>query len=281
MVNIGYKDPGMSVKGLFIALVFAGAGGTGNLFYTFYLRDKNIGMGGRLPELQNPLRGRTETVPSTGFIFEETEENCNRFKAWWDYVKKYQIIFFYLLNSVTILLFIFGSLAVLHPNGIVPEPGTLIWDEAEMLGKVWGQAGRTIFLIVGVATLFGTQLGLVDGVARSIADMVYTNFKGAQKRELSWWYVLVAGTWIVAGCVITYVMERKGVSELGFLFNAAYIGGFAMAIYAPLTLFINHRFLPKVAKPGGLCTVMMIIASLVYVGFAISSIVWEIGRIVG
>jgi Mn2+/Fe2+ NRAMP family transporter len=32
LVNIGYKDPRMSVKTLFIALVFAGAGGTANLF---------------------------------------------------------------------------------------------------------------------------------------------------------------------------------------------------------------------------------------------------------
>ena len=281
IMNIGYKDPDMTVKAMFIALVFAGAGGTANLFYTFYLRDKNIGMGARLPELQNPLRGRTETVPSTGFRFEETEENRSRFQAWWDYVKKDQILFFWALNTVTILLFIFGALAVLHPQGIVPAKGTLIWDEAEVLGKVWGGPGRTIFLLVGVATLFGTQLALVDGVARSIADIVYTNFKGAQKRELSWWYLLVAGSWIVAGCLITFVMEQKGVSELGFLFNAAYMGGFAMAIYVPLTLYINYRFLPKLAKPGGLCTVMMIIASLVYLGFAILSIVWEIGRIIG
>lgn len=278
IVNIGYKEPGLSVKSLFIAVVFAGAGGTSNLFYTFYLRDKNIGMGARLPELQNPLRGRTETIPSTGFRFLETEENCNRFRAWWNYVKKDQILFFYVLNTVTILLFIFGALAVLHPKGIVPATGTLIWDEAQVLGEVWGDPGRIIFLLVGVATLFGTQLALVDGVARSIADIVYTNFKGAQKRQLSWWYLLVAGAWIVAGCLITYVMERRGVSELGFLFNAAYMGGFAMAIYVPLTLYINCRFLPKVAKPGILCTVMMIIASLVYIGFAVSSVVWEIGQ---
>jgi hypothetical protein len=76
LVNIGYKDPRMSVKTLFIALVFAGAGGTANLFYTFYLRDKNIGMGGRLPQLQNPLRGRTETVSSTGFVFEEPKKTA-------------------------------------------------------------------------------------------------------------------------------------------------------------------------------------------------------------
>ena len=281
LLNIGYKDPGMSVKTLFIALVFAGAGGTANLFYTFYLRDKNIGMGGRLPQLQNPLRGRAETVPSTGFVVEDTEENRRRFTAWWNYVKKDQLLFFWALNTVTMMLFIFGALAVLHPKGIVPEKGTLIWDEAQVLAEVWGGPGRTIFLLVGVATLFSTQLALVDGVSRSVSDIVYTNFKGARKRTLSWWYMLIAGIWIIAGCLITFVMEQMGVSELGFLFNAAYMGGFAMALYVPLTLYINRRFLPKFARPGGICTTMMILASLVYVGFAVSSIIWEIGRLIG
>ena len=281
IVNVGYKDPRMSVKTLFIALVFAGAGGTANLFYTFYLRDKNIGMGGRLPQLQNPLRGRSETVPSTGFVVEDTEENRRRFSAWWNYVKKDQLLFFWALNTVTMMLFIFGALAVLHPKGIVPEKGTLIWDEAQVLAEVWGGPGRTIFLLVGVATLFSTQLALVDGVSRSVSDIVYTNFKGARKRTLSWWYMLIAGIWIIAGCLITFVMEQMGVSELGFLFNAAYMGGFAMALYVPLTLYINRRFLPKFARPGGICTTMMILASLVYVGFAVSSIIWEIGRLIG
>ena len=279
IVNVGYKDPGMSVKELFIAIVFAGAGGTANLFYTFYLRDKHIGMGVHLPTMQNPLWGRTEAVPSTGFKYDDTEENANRFLGWFSFVKKDQMLFFWLLNSVTMLLFIFGSLAVLHPKGIVPSSGSLIWDEAQILAEVWGEAGRTIFLLVGLATLFGTQLALVDGVSRSIADIVYTNFKGAQKRDLSWWYLLVAGVWIVAGCVITYVMESYGVSELGFLFNAAYIGGFAMAIYVPLMLYINYRYLPRSARPKKICTFMVAVASLVYVSFAVACILWEVGII--
>ena len=190
-----------------------------------------------------------------------------------------QVLYFWLLNSITMLLFIFGALAVLHPKSIVPGRGTLIWYEAQILAEVWGPTGRTIFLIVGVATLFSTQLALIDGVARSVADIVYTNFSGAQKRDVSWWYLVVAGTWIVAGCLITYVMEHRGVTDLGFLFNAAYMGGFAMAIYVPLTLYINWRHLPKSARPGSLCTFMMIIASFVYIGFAVSCIYWEISRL--
>ena len=168
---------------------------------------------------------------------------------------------------------------MLHPKGIVPAKGTLIWDEAQVLAEVWGEPGRYIFLLVGLATLFGTQLALVDGVSRSIADMVYTNFKGAKKRDQSWWYLLVAAVWIVAGCVITFVMEQWGVSELGFLLNAAYIGGFAMALYVPLTLFINHRHLPRAARPGVLSTVMMVAASIVYIVFAIACLLWEFGLV--
>ncbi len=281
IINVGYKDPNMSVKTLFIALVFAGAGGTANLFYTFYLRDKNIGMGGRVPGLRNPLRERTEKVPATGFLFEETEDNRRRFADWWGYIKRDQVLFFWALNTFTILLFIFGALAVLHPEGIVPDRNQLIFDEANILGNSFGEFGRRIFLMVGVATLFGTQLALLDGVGRSISDVIYTNFKGAQKRSLSWWYLLIVGIWIVAGCVITYVMEQLNVSGLGFLFNAAYMGGFAMALYVPLTLYLNRRFLPSFAKPKAISTIMMLIASAVYIGFAVSSIIWEIKRLIG
>lgn len=275
VINIGYLDPGMSVKTLFIALVFAGAGGTSNLFYSFYLRDKKIGMGAKIPVIVNPLRGRGEAIPATGFRFEESKENTRRFRDWWGYVKKDQTLFFWFLNTFTILLFIIVSFAILYPRKIVPSPGTLIWDEANILAEVWGEAGRLIFLIVGVATLFSTQLAVIDGVSRSIADILYTNFQWAKKKDLSWWYFVVVITWMIAGCVITYIMEKGGISELGFLFNAAYMGGFAMAVYIPLTLYMNYRFLPATAKPGLICTLMMLLASLAYAGFAVSSIIWE------
>lgn len=276
LVNFGYKAPGVTVKELFILVVFAGAGGTANLFYTFYLRDKHIGMGGLLPSLLNPLRGRSETIPSTGFTFPDDEKNRSRFLAWWNYVVKDQVLFFWFLNSLTILLFMFGALAVLRPHGIVPSQGTLIWDMSNLLGETWGVGGRYLFLVVGVATLFSTQLALVDGVSRSISDIVYTNFQFGKHRPLSQWYLIVAASWMVVGCLITAFMESRGVSELGFLFNAAYMGGYAMAVYCPLMLYMNHRFLPRVARPGILCTAMMVVASMVYGTFAVMSLYWEI-----
>ncbi len=275
-LNVGYRAPGMSGKDLFVAIVFAGAGGTANLFYSFYLRDKGIGMGGLVATLQNPLRGRTEAVEVEGFAFPDDAENARRFGAWWSYVKADQAVFFWGLNTITIALFIFGALAVLHPLGIVPGAGSLIWDEAVILEGVWGPAGRTLFLLVGVATLFSTQITVLDGVARSIADILHTNFVAARRRSVNWWYLVIAGLWMVAGCVITWIMERVGVSELGFLFNAAYMGGFAMAIYVPVNLYLNCRHLPAAARPGAICIVMNVLASAVYVGFAIACLWWEV-----
>jgi len=289
IINVGYRDPAFPVKQLFIAIVFAGAGGTANLFYTFYLRDKNIGMGSLIPDLQNPLRGRTETIPSAGFLYPDTAENAGRFRAWWRYIWQDQILFFWFLNTLTLMLFIFGALAVLHPLGKAPAEGTLIWDESVILGDVfgrwgaaWGKIGRNIFLMVGVATLFSTQLAVVDGVARSIADILYTNVAMARKRELSWWYMVIALVWIATGILITAVFEWFHLSgQLGVLFNAAYMGGFAMAIYVPLTLIMNLRYLPTSAKPGPLHIGMMVIASLVYGGFAIACLYWEITERIG
>jgi len=168
----------------------------------------------------------------------------------------------------------------LHPQGIVPEAGSLIWDEATILADTMGNTGRYLFLIIGVATLFSTQVTLTDGVARSMADIFKTNFQFAQKAPVATWYARVAIFVILFGTIVTAIMEYLGVSELGFLFNAAYMGGFAMAIYTPLCLWMNLRHLPRSARPGPLNIVMVSLASLVYIGFAIFCLTDEIRSII-
>ncbi len=243
------------------------------------------GHGGAHTRHAESLAGRAETIPSTGFQFAETAENQSRFRTWLRYVRQDQMLFFWLLNSVTLLLFIFGALAVLHPQGIVPEKGTLIWDQSLILGKafgrwgaMWAGVGRTIFLMVGVATLFSTQLALIDGVSRSISDIIYTNVKPAQKRPLSWWYMLIAVAWMATGCGIAFAMDyfKSEEQELGILLQAAYMGGFAMAVYVPLMLYINLRYLPKSARPGAVSIIMMLGAAALYGGFAVMSLWGEL-----
>jgi hypothetical protein len=276
MIAFGHIEPSMPVRELFGALVFAGAGATGNLYYAFYLRDKRIGMGARMPLLVNPFRQRDETVAKEGFIFPETDANTRSFRDWLRFVTLDQTFYFWLLNTFTIILFIFGALAVLRPLGLVPQAGRVIWDEAVILADSIGPIGRPLFLIIGFATLFSTQVTVTDGLSRSIADILGTSFSFGKNVPIAKWYARAAITVILFGTALTALLELGGITDLGFIFNAAYMGGFAMAVYTPLLLWMNLRHLPKSARPGPLHVTMMTIASLVYVGFAIVSVIAEV-----
>lgn len=269
-VNIGFKAPEMPGYVLFSAIVFAGAGGTANLFYCFYIRDKGWGMGHHLPMVLNPLRERQERVADTAFRINDTPANKKHWRDWSRHLINDQIIFFWFLNSLTVVLFIFGSLAVLRPRGVIPDQENLVWDEAAILAASWGEPGRIAFLLVGVACLFSTQLTLVDGVARSCADILHTNFAWARRWTLSTLYARVAAAWIVAGIVLTYVYES--LPAILFLMGAGFFGGIAMALYTPLTLYINLRHLPPTARPSQVRIAIMVLLSLFYGVFAIVAV---------
>ncbi len=283
-VNVGYKEESVSYPQFFSWVVFAGAGGTANLFFCFYLRDKNMGMGARIPVLTSILRDREQRPSLTGFQFADTAANQGQWRRWWRHAVKEQILFFWFLSTFTILLFIFGSLAVVYPltqAGIVEWQGLRAFYEGKEIGFLALEAvalGRiypsltTVFLLVAVATLLSTQLTLVDGVSRSISDIIHTNFASARSRSLGFWYAAVAGTWIFLGCFLTYVLETNTRAQ-SFLFLTGFSGGIAMAIYCPLTIVLNRRFLPVSARPGFWMTILMTVASLFYMGYAVYSIV--------
>ena len=256
----------------FGAVVFAGAGGTGNLYYAFYLRDKNIGMGARIPKLLNPLREKKRSDIQTGFIYPDNPENAGRFKSWFRFVMLDQTMYFFLLNGITMFLFMFGALAVLYPKGIVPEEGRLIWDMGQILEESMGKTGRYMFLVIGMATMFSTQLVVVDGASRTWAYLFNTNYKFGQRLTQNQWYLPLAIFFMTVGTFSTWLLDLFDVTSLGFIFNSALIGGVAMAVYVPLLLVMNLKYLPKSARPKPLNIVMVSLAALVYISFTLYTI---------
>ena len=252
----------------FGAVVFAGAGGLGNLYYAYYLREKDIGMGARVPSLMSPVHKHEVKEMDTGYRYPETAENRRRFKDWFRYIVVDQTLCFWLLGSFTMFLFIFGALAVLHPIGLVPDRGSLVWDLASILEQSMGTSGRYLFLIVGMAALFSTQLGGVDGGSRIFADLLHTNFKFGRWFTLERWYFILVITTMVVGIFSVWFFGKYDIAGLDFLFIAALMGGFVMAIYVPMILYMNLRFLPKSARPGWINIVFMVLASAMYIAFA-------------
>ena len=274
LVNFGHieLDDEFPFSRFFGAVVFAGAGGAGNLWYAFYLRDKGIGMGARMPTLRNPLRGGADTETPTGYTYPDTEPNRRAFKDWLRWVVFDQTLYFWLLNSFTMFLFMFGALCVLRPLGLVPTEGRIIWDESLILGESLGSFGRYLYLVIGMAALFSTQLVAVDGGARVWAYIVRSCFRFGRRVDQARLYLPFAVGFMLAGTASTWFFERYAVTGLGFIFNAALLGGFSMAMYVPLMLYLNLRYLPVSARPGPVCIVMMLVASGVYGSFAVYSL---------
>ena len=258
----------LSFSRFFGAVVFAGAGGLGNLYYAYYLREKGIGMGARMPTLMSAAHKHETKEMDTGYLYPETEENQKRFRDWFRYVVADQVLFFWLLGSFTMFLFIFGALAVLHPIGLVPDRGSLVWDLASILEESMGTSGRYLFLVVGMAALFSTQLGGVDGGSRIFSDLLHTNFKFGKWFKLEQWYLILVSTTMIIGTFSVWFFEKYDIAGLDFLFISALIGGFAMAVYVPLLLYMNLTYLPKSARPGWINVFFMVIASAMYIGFA-------------
>ena len=243
-------------------------GGLGNLYYAYYLREKGIGMGARMPTLMSAVHAHEIKEMDTGYVYAETEENKKRFRDWFRYIVADQVVFFWLLGSFTMFLFIFGALAVLHPIGLVPDRGSLVWDLATILEESMGSSGRYVFLVVGMAALFSTQLGGVDGGSRIFSDLLHTNFKFGKNIRLDQWYLILVTTTMVIGTFSVWFFEKYDIAGLDFLFISALMGGFAMALYVPLLLYMNLTHLPKSARPGWINIFFMVIASAVYIGFA-------------
>lgn len=265
VLNFGFIDPSINRFQFFAALVFAGVGGTGNIFLNYYLRDKNIAMGARIGRIINPIRGQVESVPSTGFIFEPTGENLERWRVWFLDFRLEQAVTFWFITSFTIMLFFVAAAATLYPAGLVPKGFEVAVTQSKMLEVIAGRTGYYIFLLISFATLFSTQLAIIDGMARTVSDLIYVNFPSAQKRSLSFWYMFFAGAWIVVGCILAVFQ----IPPLVLLISNACFGGLAMAVYCPLTLLINYRFLPEGARPDVVSTIFLGLASLVYIFFTV------------
>ena len=261
IASVGVKPPDMPLYQLLSAVVFAGAGGTANLLFSYYLRDKGWGMCGRLAD---------SGESNEAWIPDDNSVNADRWSRWFKHMARDQVIFFWLTNLVTILLFIFAALAVLHPAGIVPSNEALLYEEAVLLDTVWGPGGKILFMVIGIACLFTTQLTLLDGVARSCADLLRNNYRWSRRWSLKEWYRGIALGWMVVGTALTWIWGA--LPPFVFLLSAGFFGGIAMAVYCPLLLWSNIRELPELCRPSMTARLAMSGVSLFYIVFATISV---------
>ena len=258
------------------ALAFAGAGGGQNLVQSNWIRDKGFGMGSYVPRLVSPITGQSEAKPSTGYIFEPTQENLSRWRGWWKFANIEQLTTFVAITFVTILFTSLLAYSTVYGRDDVENSIAFIKTEGQVLAERVGPWFQYFFWFIGAFSLFAAALGIVDYTSRLAADVIKTSYKRDGNESLM--YAILVWGLIVIGIVVLLA----GFSQpIVLLVISAVVGGFMMFIYSGLLILINRRSLPAPIRVRGFRLAALIWAIVLFGTLSVLTFQDQIGKLLG
>ena len=244
-------------------IAFAGAGGFGQLFLSYWIRDKGVGMAGYIGRVTSPLRGAAEAIPSTGYAFADTEENRGRYRGFVRYLTV-ETGMGVGLNLLTTVIMCWLAWALLRPQGLIPQGWQIAVVQSAFFEVSWGALGKTLFLVVAAAFLCDAWLQLTDGFSRMQADFVFANFARARRFHFRAWYYGFVGLFTVL------TTTTLALAEPGPLIILRGVMAFlAMGLICPGLVYLNYVLLPRAfpawTKPHPATRAIMVAVTATYV----------------
>ena len=257
----------VAIATILAGLVFAGAGGVNNLVQSNWIRDKGFGMGAYVPKIVSPITGEDQAAPVLGTMVRQDEENIARYKRWFKEASKEQLVSFWLICVLSIIIFSVLAYSTVFGKDIAEEAD---FDFIEAQGNVLKDDVAswfgTFFWIFGALSLSLVALGVVDYVSRLVADVVKTLY--ASENE-SWSeskiYFLVVWSMVTFG---TIILLSGFDAPLVLLVLSACLNGIVMFIYSILLIRLNRRSLPGAIKVTGFRLGTLLFAVAFYGFFA-------------
>ena len=250
---------------LLTAITFAGLGGFWTLFYSYWLREKGVGMAKHMGHVEG-LAGRHEVAFETGvFPQEAPPSQIARWRRFLMVDSSVGIVGNILTTLMTCLL----AYAVLYPRGLLPEKYELAVVQSRFFEVSWGAAGRVLFLVVAAAFLSDTWLATADAVARIHTDCLLSFFPAARRWPVQRWYLACLVAVTVVTCA-TMTLNEPG----RLILLSALIGFLGTVSFAALLYWLNHRWLPRHINPR-ICpqrwaVVGLLIAGIAYAALAVA-----------
>ncbi len=249
VTEIGYRGhPDITAALLLGMLAFTGAGGTLNLALSNWIRDKGMGMGGRLAAIESPLTGRPSVGPPLGHIFPSDDENLRRWRGWWRAANLEHLVFFVVFGLVAVVALSVIATATVHGRDI-GRGFDFIRAEGAALGELFGPWLRTSFWMAGAAVLFATNLGILDHVGRVIADILKVRWLRESRfwSESALYVTIVWAEIVVASIILLFAIS----APMRLLVIVASLNGIVMLVYSILLIQLNRTTLPGPIKIRG------------------------------
>jgi hypothetical protein len=254
----------ISIAILVGALAASGAGGANNLVQSNWIRDKGFAMGHYVPRIVSPITGQEEAAPdSERLSFLQDESNLARWRLWWKRANVEQFVSFTLIGATTIIIFSLVAYSTVYQNPDLPDSSgfDFILLESQVLDDKVGDWFGTLFLAIGAVSLFAAALGIVDYVARLLADVVHVGYA----RDRGGWsesrlYFTVVWSMVAIGSLILLLGFDQ---PLVLLTISTVLGGGIMFVYSCLLLITNRRYLSGAVALSGYRIAIMVVAILV------------------
>jgi hypothetical protein len=225
---------------------YSGGGGVLNLTLSNWARDKGYGMGSRVGHISGAVGGERSRLADTGFMFEPDAANLSRWRGWWRIVRVDQWGIFFIGALLGMMLP--ALLYVTFVAGGTDIKGLAISAVlADTMGGATYAALGVVVAALGAWILFKTQLDCVEGMTRSVTDILWTGssrvraWRGGDVRAV---YYTVLAVIVIWGIIALQLAAPVMLLQIG-----ANLAGLVFVISALHLLYLNTRVLPAALRP--------------------------------
>ncbi len=257
---------------------YVGGGGVSNLTLTNWARDKGYGMSSTVGYIPAAVGGHKVALAHSGVTFQPTASALEQWKGWWRIVRvdQWGVYFLGAILGMTLpaLLYVTFVPAGSEIRGL-GIAAALAQAVATQKGAIFGGA----IAILGVWILFKTQLDILEGMTRSITDILWTGSKrirawrGGDVRVIYYTVLAAVSLWGIAALRLT--------QPIVLLLLGANMAGIVLIIASVHLLYVNTRLLPVELRPPMWRRLALVALALFYGFFLTLWVTSLLGRALG
>jgi Mn2+/Fe2+ NRAMP family transporter len=258
----------------------AGCGGLTNTTVSGYTRDQGWGMGGQVGAIPSAIGGRNIKLAHVGKVFPMSGENIGRFRRWFRFVVRDQLVVWMPACFVGIALPSMLSVQFL-PRGTKADQWVASGMTADALREAVGPALGPICwfmtLFCGFLVLAPSGATTADGVLRRWVDVCWTAIPRVRKLDEH----KIRNLYFAALCFYaTFGMISLSLGNpVELLAWASNIYNAALGFSCFHVLAVNVILLPKPIRPNWFIRIGLVFGGLFFTALSVISFLKLLGRI--
>lgn len=255
---------------LLAALVgYSGAGGMVNITLSNWARDKGYGMAARAGYIPAAAGGQKVHLAHSGFTFTPDREALEHWRGWWRIVRADQWGVFFTGAVLGMALPAMLYVAFL-PRGADIQGLGISAALASSIGARSGQALAVVVAVLGAWILFKTQLDILEGMVRSITDILWTG--SARVRSRSRGDVRLVYYAVLTAIAAWGIFAMRMATPIGLLKLSANVASAVFVVASLHLLYVNTTLLPVEVRPARWRRAVLVMMSGFYGFFVVLSV---------